>query len=158
MDMGLDILNANRFHQYEVSAFSDLNKECKHNMNYWTFGDYLGIGAGAHTKITKSDGKIERLIKKKSPKSYINEKDKISSSRILSNKELSIEFMLNALRLTNGVSLNLYQERTGQDVENIKDKLNYAKNENLLENNNFTLKPTTLGYRYLNNLLEIFEP
>ncbi len=158
MDMGMDILSDNSFNQYEVSAFAKKNKECRHNLNYWTFGDYLGIGAGAHTKITQSDGRIERSIKKKNPKSYMAEIDKISSERTLVSEELAIEFMLNALRLKKGVKADLYEERTGQNIESIADKLNYARDENLLVSDIEILKPTTSGFRYLNNLLEIFEP
>ena len=110
-----DLLAQNGYHQYEVSAYAKAGKLCQHNLNYWQFGDYLGIGAGAHAKISDPQG-ITRLAKLKHPNAYVASAGTpagIISTQRLSREDVIIEFMMNALRLTEGFPAQLFQERTG---------------------------------------------
>lgn len=137
------------FPQYEVSAFSQ--QPAKHNLNYWHFGDYLGIGAGAHGKIT-IDGGIIRTLQSKPPKDFINN----NQNKISKVDNISFEFMLNALRLKQGFSLNLFEKRTGQSIETIRSQLNRAQTLGLLELDNQQFYPSKRGFDLLNDLQEIF--
>ena len=148
MDLGVEILQQNNLNRYEVSAYG---RESLHNMNYWQFGDYIGIGAGAHGKITKGD-RIFRTLKNKNPKDYINRPyDKIKDI-----KNLAFDFMLNALRLNNGFSLSLFTDTTKLGIKNIEQQLDKATNLGLIEINSNYLKPTNLGFNHLNSLQELF--
>jgi len=155
---GLKKLNHFGFKQYEISAYAKENKTCKHNLNYWKFGDYLGIGAGAHSKITDTKNQIiTRYMKYKHPKDYLApDKNFIASKNIITQKELPFEFMLNALRLINGVPANIFYERTGLALEIIEPILIKAREKKLLVNNPKALRPTKLGHRFLNDLTEMF--
>lgn len=137
------------FPQYEVSAFSQ--QPTKHNLNYWHFGDYLGIGAGAHGKIT-IDGGIIRTLQSKSPKDFMNN----NQNKISKVDNIGFEFMLNALRLKQGFSLNLFEKRTGQSIETIRSQLNKAQALGLLELDNQQFYPSKRGFDLLNDLQEIF--
>ena len=155
-EKGTDILNSNGFQHYEVSAYSALPS--KHNMNYWEFGDYIGIGAGAHGKITDvASNEILRTLKIKSPKDYllsITNNNKKSSVKPVEN--LSFEFMLNSLRLIDGFNPKLYESRTGQSIEVIRKQMREAENLDLLDIKNHKIRPTQKGYSFLNDLQAIF--
>lgn len=154
------ILNDAGFNQYEVSAYSQTNKHSQHNMNYWQFGDYLGIGAGAHGKISRADNnQIYRVSKLRQPKAYMEhagQASAISEQHDLEVEQIDFEFMLNALRLKDGVSRHLYQQHTGQALSTIDDKLNQAISKGLLEVTDESIKPTEQGFLFLNDLLLIF--
>jgi len=157
MDAGLDRLAANGFERYEISAFARQSRRARHNLNYWQFGDYLGIGAGAHGKITLPDGRIVRRVRPRHPKAYLQWDWPASNDRGLTREELPIEFMLNALRLIEGVPAKFFAERTGLPLDAIADRLEKAFDLELLAPQRDRLQPTPLGLRYLNELLLIFE-
>ncbi|WP_235043468.1 radical SAM family heme chaperone HemW [Candidatus Kinetoplastidibacterium crithidiae] len=145
--------------RYEISAYSKDGFQSVHNKNYWTFGDYLGIGPGAHSKLSFQDH-IIRIKRIYNPNLWIkttmqNEK-KSSNKKILQINEIPFEFMLNALRLKNGVKRSLFQERTGLFINIIDKQLKIAYEKKLLEENCTNIKATDLGWRFLNNLQEIF--
>lgn len=152
------LLAEHGYQQYEVSAYSKPQKECAHNMNYWEFGDYLGIGAGAHSKLTDLDKQqITRYSQVKNPRDYLNPNKKFrGEERILSASETSFEFMMNALRLTHGVTTQLFTKRTGLSLEVIEPTLRLARQKGLLSEDNLLLQPTELGQRFLNDLVEMF--
>lgn len=153
-------LAAAGFAQYEVSAYSRAGRRCRHNLNYWQFGDYLGIGAGAHAKITDAQG-VTRLWKVKQPREYL---DKVGTPAGLGGEtrpeenDVMFEFMLNALRLTEGVPALLFSERTGLDPAGMQNSLTRAKARGLLEPDPEHIRPTPLGQRFLNDLIELFIP
>ena len=155
-EKGTDILNSNGFQHYEVSAYSALPS--KHNMNYWEFGDYIGIGAGAHGKITDvASNEILRTLKIKSPKDYllsITKNNQKSSVKPVEN--LSFEFMLNSLRLIDGFNPKLYESRTGQSIELLSKQMREAENLDLLDIKTHKIRPTQKGYSFLNDLQAIF--
>lgn len=155
---GRALLFENNLMQYEVSAYSIAEHQSIHNKNYWTFGDYLGIGAGAHAKITNlQSGVITRYTKQRVPQNYLNTQlSYTSSERILRTDELPLEFMMNALRLTEGVSVNLFQERTGLSFEVLNSMLEVAIQKELLVLSNTTLKTTPLGAQFLNDVVGMF--
>lgn len=143
------------FQQYEVSAYSKDGLQCRHNLNYWAFGDYLGIGAGAHSKITHQ-GEVWRFMQPKHPQNYLREAGSLPTVQVVSGNDLVFEFMLNALRLNDGVSLGLFSERTGLSVSLIEKTREIAVARGLLENNAASLKPTEKGRLFLNELIEMF--
>ena len=159
-EMGQELLKTNNFEQYEVSAYAKENNKSTHNMNYWQFGDYLGIGAGSHGKITSiANSQIERYVRHKIPTRYIklvNLKSAITKKRVLRTEEVPLEFMMNALRLTSGITTDLFFERTGLSIKTIEKELKIAKSKDLLDYQNQQIKPSTQGRRYLNDLLQIF--
>ena len=149
--------NAN-FEHYETSAYAKKGNHCRHNLNYWNFGDYLGIGAGAHSKIT-SEGAIRRYACHKSPKYYLSEVDKnkyIKEERLLTDDDRVFEFMMNALRLNNGFIVNDFENKTKLPINEIKKELSIAKEKGLISQINGRIKPTALGQNFLNELLQIF--
>lgn len=150
-----------QYRHYETSAFAQAGKESRHNMNYWLFGDYLGIGAGAHSKISFAD-KIVRQMRYKHPKEYLA-KAQTSASLIQTQQELTVadrsfEFMMNALRLSGGFDTPLFQERTGLPLAAVQQQLDEAEQRGLLVHDRLRIKPTVLGRRFLNDLLQIFLP
>jgi len=153
---GSRLLNQSGFHQYEVSAYS--KSPSVHNLNYWEFGDYIGVGAGAHGKITKiNSSEIVRTLKVKSPKDYLVSVNKNKqNSRINLVENLAFEFMLNSLRLIDGFDLKLFESRTGQSIELLKSQMKRAKKLGLLDTENHRIKPTGRGFSFLNDLQEIF--
>ncbi len=157
-DQGKALLAKAGFQQYEISAYSQTHRECRHNINYWQFGDYLGIGAGAHSKITDIDRQtITRHWKIKNPKDYLAaDKTFIGETKIISSAELPFEFMLNALRLYQPIPISLFEQRTGLALNIIEKNLQHAKQKALLDWNKDYIFPTELGWRFYNNLLEIF--
>ena len=155
-EQGAALLNQNGFRQYEVSAYSERPSE--HNINYWKFGDYIGIGAGAHGKITDVESQqIFRTLKPKSPKDYLSKMqtgEDISTKKEVGN--VAFEFMLNSLRLKDGFSSSLFESRTGLLIKSLSSELGRAENLGLLENKNNWIKPTSKGFNFLNELQEIF--
>ncbi|MCU7904342.1 MAG: radical SAM family heme chaperone HemW [Candidatus Thiodiazotropha sp. (ex Epidulcina cf. delphinae)] len=149
------------FEHYEISAFARQGEKCRHNLNYWRFGDYLGIGAGAHAKVTAPDGVIKRFWKYRHPSDYLaagsGSTGYIQGERTLLSPDLLLEFMMNALRLSAGVETTLLQATTGLPVTAIRDLLNRAVARGLILPVNERLRPTPLGRRFLNDLLAIFQ-
>jgi len=151
-------LAAAGYRQYEVSAYARPGYECRHNLNYWKFGDYLGIGAGAHAKVTDRTG-ITRLWKVKHPNEYLSAAgtpESIGGEQKLSRHDAVAEFMLNALRLVDGFPSPLFQERAGLPISACEAKLTLAENQGLIEWDTQSIRPTPQGRRFLNNLLELF--
>ena len=158
-EQNLELLSNAGYKRYEVSAYAKKDQECKHNLNYWRFGDYIGIGAGAHGKISFPN-KITRQIRERHPESYMSAMETrgnaLIESREIQAEDLPFEFMLNALRLTDGVDTSTFSERTGLPLSMISKGLDEASKKGLLDNNPSKLKATDQGLRYLNNLQEIF--
>src|SRR3990167_2178090 len=146
--------------QYEVSAYALPQKECVHNQNYWEFGDYLGIGAGAHSKITNiKTGIVTRFSQIKHPRDYLDANKRcIQNKKIIEKKDLLFEFMLNALRLSHGVPYALLMQRTGITIEEIQSLLNTAKQRGFLLEHPTHFCPSALGKRFLNDLTAMFLP
>ena len=143
---------------YETSAFAQPHRESRHNLNYWTFGDYLGIGAGAHSKISFPD-RVLRQMRWKHPREYMEKAvtgAAIQQEQEVGVKELPFEFMMNALRLTDGVELRMFEERTGLPLHVIARELKDAEAKGLIERDHLRLRPTLKGQRFLNDLLQIF--
>ena len=157
-DSGLALLEQAGYQQYEVSAFSQANTQCQHNLNYWRFGDYLGIGCGAHGKITKpEDGKIYRTVKAKQPQTYLSaQRDFLVNETVVSNDELPFEFMMNRLRLFEAFSDSDFEKTTGLNINEIRQQLTQAVYKQLLHQNGNQWQVSTHGHRYLNSLLEMF--
>jgi putative oxygen-independent coproporphyrinogen III oxidase len=158
-EQNLKLLSEAGYKRYEVSAYAKKDQECKHNLNYWRFGDYIGIGAGAHGKISFPD-KITRQIRERHPDAYMQvietKGNALIESKEIPASDLPFEFMLNTLRLTNGVATNTFSERTGLALSTISKNLDMASNKGLLDPNPASLKASELGLRYLNNLQELF--
>ena len=158
-EQNLDLLSKAGYKRYEVSAYAKPGMECKHNLNYWRFGDYIGIGAGAHGKISFPD-KITRQVRERHPETYMQSMetkgDALVESKEIPATDLPFEFMLNTLRLTDGVNTNTFTERTGLPLNVISKGLDEASKKGLLDSNPTLLKATDQGLRYLNNLQEIF--
>ncbi|HZW12662.1 MAG TPA: radical SAM family heme chaperone HemW [Noviherbaspirillum sp.] len=143
---------------YEVSAYAQPGRQARHNLNYWQFGDYLGIGAGAHSKISFPH-RIIRQMRYKQPKSYMEQARiglPVQEEFELARGDLGFEFMLNALRLNEGFSPNLFAERTGLTLNAIEKPLNAAEAKGLLYRDHQAIKPTELGRRFLNDLQQMF--
>ncbi len=154
---GADYLAGQGYRQYEVSAWSRPGSECRHNLNYWEFGDYLGVGAGAHGKIT--NGAITRQSRLRVPQSYMRAAGSdaaIAAQRTLGEQDLILEFMLNVLRLKNGVPLSRFSARTGLAPARVQAQVDAARADGLLEHEPGLLKATKKGARYLNDLLQYF--
>lgn len=154
------ILAANGYQHYETSAFAQPSQQCQHNLNYWTFGDYLGIGAGAHSKLSFHD-RIIRQSRHKHPKRYleaIQQGQVVDSEWQIGREDLAFEFMMNALRLVDGVEAGLFQQRTGLPLRAIQAQLLEAQQKELLVQESGTIAPTLKGQRFLNELLGMFLP
>lgn len=153
---GQELLRQHGFQQYEVSAYAQAGKQCRHNLNYWQFGDYLGIGAGAHSKLTH-DNAVTRFAQVRQPASYLDaEKRNHLKIKTIPEKDLIFEFMLNALRLTDGVPSELFTARTGIEISTIQPTLDAAYNKGLLEDATDHIRPTELGKKFLNDLVGMF--
>jgi oxygen-independent coproporphyrinogen-3 oxidase len=149
-----EILSRDGYEHYETSAFAKAGHRCQHNLNYWEFGDYLGIGAGAHGKISFPD-RITRHERIKQPREYLQASDTLTE-RTVPVSELPFEFMLNALRLIDGFPLALFEERTGLPVTILQGQFQRAEQAGLLERDWKRVRPTTRGQRFLNELLALF--
>ena len=144
--------------RYEVSAYAKDDNFCNHNLNYWQFGDYLGIGAGAHSKLSFHD-KIIRQVRQKHPKSYmegVTKNSHIIENKIVTKEEIAFEFMLNALRLNSGFATTLFVERTGLSLSTILNQLGIAQQKGFLSLKDGKIIPTTKGQDFLNDLLLLF--
>ena len=150
------------YQHYEVSAYAKPNRACRHNLNYWEFGDYLGIGAGAHSKIT--DASLQRIIrfwKLKQPQAYLDSAAtpaRTGEETALSPADAAFEFMLNALRLNGGFGTRLFTERTGLPLSLVEQPLKQAEQRGLIEWDVRGVRPTERGQRYLNDLTALFLP
>lgn len=148
------------YQHYETSGFAQPGKQCVHNLNYWTFGDYLGIGAGAHSKLSFHD-KIIRQSRHKHPKKYLESVttgQMVDSEWQIGREDLAFEFMMNALRLVDGVEAGLFQQRTGLPLRSIQATLQKAQQQGLLAQTSGVIAPTLKGQRFLNELLGMFLP
>ena len=146
------------FQHYEVSAYAQQGRRARHNLNYWTFGDYLGIGAGAHSKISFPH-RVLRQARFKQPASYMEGAragNPVAEEHEIARDDMGFEFMLNALRLTEGFEPNLFGERTGMSITAIERQLNEAEGKGLLYRDHKIIRPTELGQRFLNDLQEMF--
>ena len=150
------------YQQYEVSAYAKNKQQCRHNINYWQFGDYLGIGAGAHGKISDAaQQSITRRSKQKQPQAYIESAgtDKVVlTNEIITTKDIGFEFMLNALRLTDGFPTPLFYQHAGLPISHIDKTLQLAEQQGLITWDIHRICPTDKGQRYLNSLVELFLP
>jgi len=147
-----------KFEHYETSAYAKPENKCTHNVNYWKFGDYLGIGAGAHSKITNNFN-ITRFSTYKNPKQYIQEVNNhsyIQEEYLINKNDIPFEFMMNALRLNDGFTIDLFEQRTGLSISSVDSEIKLCIEKGLLEKNNGTIKPTMLGQNFLNDLLQNF--
>lgn len=148
--------------QYEISAYSKKGYQCQHNLNYWQFGDYLGVGAGAHGKLTNApEQKITRSWKVKQPQDYLDKaiSDKrISGEKILTSNDAAFEFMMNALRLNDGFETEIFQHHVGLPISSVEKALKQAEEKNLIHWELKRIRPTETGRQYLNTLLELFMP
>lgn len=161
-ESGQAMIHQAGFRQYEVSGYSLPGSEARHNMNYWQFGDYLGIGAGAHGKISQLNtagtglDKIIRTTKYRSPKQYLSAIQPLSDQKIIQQEDLPLEFFMNVLRLKEGVPEALYQARTGQALASTEPILQHLRQLGLLQTGTGRLATTEEGFSYLNAVLEQF--
>jgi oxygen-independent coproporphyrinogen-3 oxidase len=148
------------FAQYEVSAYARVNRQCTHNRNYWQFGDYLGLGAGAHAKITDAaQQSITRLAKQRHPQQYLDtagNPQNIQSEHVVTRNEAGLEFMMNALRLTDGFEPALFPAHTGLPVSVVEVPLRAAEAAGLIEWTRDCIRPSVKGRRFLDDLLGLF--
>jgi putative oxygen-independent coproporphyrinogen III oxidase len=157
-DMILETTAAAGYEHYEVSAYAREGKRARHNLNYWGFGDYLGIGAGAHSKISFPH-RVLRQARYKQPASFIEAARRgnpVQEEHEIARGDMGFEFMLNALRLTEGFDPNLFGERTGMNISAISRELDEAEAKGLLYRDHKLIRPTELGQRFLNDLQEMF--
>ena len=146
------------YRHYETSAFAQPGRQSRHNMNYWTFGDYLGIGAGAHSKISFRE-RVLRQARYKQPKQYMESAasgNAVQESHEIGGDEVGFEFMMNALRLNGGFPLVLFEERAGVPLTSVLKQLDIAESKGLITRDHQRVEPTQLGRRFLNDLLQIF--
>ena len=156
---GMDILGKHGFERYEISAFCQPGKHARHNMNYWLFGDYYGIGAGAHGKMTLDSGKICRTRKQRQPADYLNpDKQFLAECETVDMNELAFEFMLNTTRLQQAIPNALFTERTGLPFQHLESKLLEAEAKGLIRRQETAWQITDFGRRYTNNLQTLFLP
>jgi oxygen-independent coproporphyrinogen-3 oxidase len=157
-DMIMERMAGAGYEHYEVSAYARPGHRARHNLNYWTFGDYLGIGAGAHSKLSFPH-RILRQARYKQPASFMEAAQKgnaVHEEHEIARGEMGFEFMLNLLRLTEGFDPNLFGERTGMSITAIEKQLNAAEAKGLIYRDFKLIKPTELGQRFLNDLQEMF--
>lgn len=156
---GLALLEIHRMKRYEISAFCQTNKASRHNLNYWLFGDYFGIGAGAHGKLTTPNTQIFRTRKQRQPADYLNtSKPFLAAIEQVSNAELIFEFMLNTTRLQQAIPKALFTERTGLNFNELIPGLLNAQAKGLVNINEHDWQITPFGRQFTNNLQEIFLP
>lgn len=160
MEAGQVMLADAGYAQYEISAYARDGRECRHNLNYWQFGDYLGIGAGAHDKLSGPGPRIQRRSKLRQPAAFVAAAadGAISVEREVGPEELAVEFFLNAMRLSAGVPVDLFESRTGLPLHSVTQALARARELGLMLDDPARLQPSSLGLRYLNDLLALFEP
>ena len=159
-DAVLEALDAAGYVHYETSAHAKAGRECRHNVNYWQFGDYLGVGAGAHSKLSFPE-RVVRELRWKQPKRYLDEvgrRNALQERANVARRDLPFEFMLNALRLTQGVPASLFAERTGLPLSAAAQPIAESVRRGLLDPDPARLRPTALGRRFLNDLQALFLP
>lgn len=156
-EAGQALLAEHGYAQYEVSAYAQPGRAARHNLNYWSFGDFIGIGAGAHGKLSHPDGRILRTWKTRLPKDYLNPAKQFKAGeKALGNEELPFEFLMNALRLTDGVDAALFAQRTGLDLVSLAEGRRQAEQSGLLQVEPSRLAATARGQLFLNDLLQYF--
>lgn len=156
-EAGQALLANHGYSQYEVSAYAQPGRAARHNLNYWSFGDFIGIGAGAHGKLSHPDGRILRTWKTRLPKDYLNPaKPFKAGEKLLPVDELPFEFLMNALRLTQGVDAELFSQRTGLPLEHLTAARREAEQKGLLQVEPTRLVATPRGQLFLNDLLQYF--
>ena len=158
-EAGHALLTGAGYAQYEIAAYAKAQRRCVHNINYWQFGDYIGIGAGAHGKLSLQDGRIERRRKERQPEAYmraVGAGRPLSGTSTLQDEDLVLEFMMNALRLNDGVPARLFGERTGLQYGAFTPRIDLLRMRGLLEPRDDVIRATVLGRRYLNDLLAVF--
>lgn len=156
-ERGWDLLAQAGYQQYEISAYSKAGQQSRHNRNYWEFGDYLGVGAGAHGKITDAaDHSVWRSRKTRLPTHYMAGSGPVNLWSAVPAGELPLEFMMNVLRLTEGVNSAIYPARTGLTADTLQPQLERLRSRGLMEANPARLATTELGRRFLNDVLEAF--
>jgi oxygen-independent coproporphyrinogen-3 oxidase len=159
-DMIDERLAGSGYINYETSAFARPGQECRHNLNYWRFGDYLGIGAGAHSKLSFPDH-VLRQMRHRQPREYLRKTAagaQVQEEHAVSRKDLGFEFMMNALRLTGGFEAALFAERTGLALSTVEQPLREATERGLITRDHVRIAPTLRGRRFLNDLLQLFLP
>lgn len=148
------------YSQYETSAYAQQGRQCRHNINYWQYGDYIGIGAGAHGKISSAaPQQIARRVKQKQPQAFIDTAGTdacLLEQTLVAEDEVGFEFMLNAMRLLDGVATPLFQQHTGVPISTIRQAMARAEALGLVEHSISRIRPTEKGQRYLNSLIELF--
>lgn len=155
----VNTLESHGFEHYEISGYAKPGHRCQHNLNYWQFGDYLACGAGAHSKITTKDGKILREVRYAQPDSFMRHAlndSAISQSHLVDREEQAFEFMLNALRLKEGVSIDTLLERTDLTLKDIENAVKKAQSFKLMPNPLNRIVATETGWNYLSDLQELF--
>lgn len=160
-ELGESMLSASGYAQYEVSAYAQPGRQARHNHNYWSFGDYLGIGAGAHGKLTNTAGQFWRTAKQRHPRAYLQAAGSaacLQRDEQIRPTDLPVEFLMNALRLKEGFALADYKLRTGLETLNLEPGLSQAMQQGMLEHNTNRIRATALGYRHLDGLLAMFMP
>lgn len=156
---GFQLLQKQGYQRYEISAFCKSDKKALHNMNYWYYGDYYGIGAGAHSKLTAHNQQIHRLRKQRQPGDYLSEqKPFLAEKTCIQPPDLIFEFMLNATRLQEPIKKSLFTDRTGLSLERLTGPLTLAEKKGLIEINDSHWQVTPLGRRYTNDLQMLFLP
>ena len=157
-DSGLALLQANGYGRYEVSAFARQAKQARHNLNYWRFGDYIGIGAGAHGKVTQvAQGQIVRTRNKKQPERYLNAGERfLAELAPIPEDQLVIEYLLNVLRMPEGFSTAAFEAATGLGFELIQKQVSSLQVQELLSFEDSHVRPTEKGQQFLNSVLETF--
>lgn len=154
------VLTENQYHQYEISAYAKKDKQSRHNLNYWQFGDYIGIGAGAHGKLTQiSAGTVSQIVRRwkhRQPQQYINEaltNHAISGEQVLEPQDVVFEFLLNALRLKKGCDINTFEQNTGLDYKVLETAVSHIEPSLLIVNKD-RIRATNQGFLFLNDILE----
>ncbi|MDU9408621.1 radical SAM family heme chaperone HemW [Pseudomonas sp. zfem001] len=156
-EAGQALLAAEGYAQYEVSAYARPGKQARHNLNYWTFGDFLGIGAGAHAKLSTPAGRIQRTWKTRLPKDYLDPAKVFQAGeRVLEAGELPFEYLMNVLRLTEGAPAELFSQRTGLPLQQLEQARREAERQGLLQADPARLVATAKGQLFLNDLLQLF--
>lgn len=158
-DAGFALLAARGYHRYEISAFAQPGRQARHNLNYWLFGDYLGIGAGAHAKISRPEhDQILRYQKTRQPEAYLaGEGGRRRQPRTVARDDRTLEYFLNTLRLTEGAPSTLFTDRTGLPVAQLDALLESLRSKHLLSPKSQNICCTALGIRHLNTVLESIE-
>ncbi len=156
---GQALLSKAGYTQYEVSAYAQKNKRCQHNINYWQFGDYLGIGAGAHGKLSMPDGTISRHTKYRHPEKYMQtalQGKPRSNEKLLSESDLCFEYILNIVRLKQSFTATDFEARTRLSFSSIEPKINKAIESGLINLTEGKYATTEKGWAFLNDVMEIF--